>query len=261
MAQPSNERTLIPCLIPPGVLHTNGTFSLAHQRAEFITKLVGVGSSLISDFIIRLTGRTNMLFDTLSILPIPSRFVNEMNIRTLILNCLTTHYAELWAESWTESIVKERWAKADPRLDDGFFARLTPQWQRHCALRTDYTRRQALLEIDVLVAQALGLTLEELCTIYRIQFPVLRQNENDTLYDRRGRIVFTCSKGLPGVGFTRSEWNEIKGMKSGTVARKVTEDFLPGGPRDRTIEYEAPFDRCDREQDYATVWREFETRK
>jgi len=38
---------------------------------------------------------------------------------------------------------------------------------------------------------------------------------------------------------------------------KVTEDFLPAGPRDRTIIYEAPFDRCDREQDYATVWREF----
>jgi hypothetical protein len=137
---------------------------------------------------------------------------------------------------------------------------LTPQWQRHCALRTDYARRQALVEIDVLVAQALGLTLEDLCTIYRIQFHVLRQNENDTWYDRRGRIVFTCSKGLPGVGFSRPEWNEIKDMKSGTVVRKVTEDFLPGGPHDRTIEYEAPFDRCAREQDYATVWAEFERR-
>jgi hypothetical protein len=36
--------------------------------------------------------------------------------------------------------------------------------------------------------------------------------------------------------------------------------FLPGGHRERTIVYEAPFDRCDREQDYATVWEEFETR-
>jgi hypothetical protein len=177
-----------------------------------------------------------------------------------MLNCLTSHYTELWSVCWTESFVQERWAKADPQLNDGFFAQLTPQWHRHCALRTDYVRRQALVEIDVLVAQALGLTLDELCTIYRIQFPVLRQNENDTWYDRRSRIVFTCSKGLPGVGFSRPEWNEIKGLKSGTVERKVTEDFLPGGPRERTIEYEAPFDRCDREQDYATVWAEFERR-
>jgi len=57
----------------------------------------------------------------------------------------------------------------------------------------------------VLVAIALGLTIDELCAIYRIQFPVLRQNENDTWYDRNGRIGFTCSNGLPGVGFSRPE--------------------------------------------------------
>ena len=38
--------------------------------------------------------------------------------------------------------------------------------------------------------QELGLTLEELKTIYRIQFPVLKQNENETFYDMNGRIVF-----------------------------------------------------------------------
>ena len=34
----------------------------------------------------------------------------------------------------------------------------------------------------------------------------------------------------------------------------------PGGPRERTIVYEAPFDRCDREQDYKTAWSDFEQR-
>ena len=96
--------------------------------------------------------------------------------------------------------------------------------------------------------------------IYRVQFPVLRQNESDTWYDQNGRIVFTCSKGLTGVGFTRPEWNDIKGMTSGTVERTIMDDTLPGGPIERTITYFAPFDRCDREKDYETVWAEFERR-
>ena len=107
---------------------------------------------------------------------------------------------------------------------------------------------------------ALRLTLDELCTIYRIQFPVLRQNENDTWYDQNGRIVFTVSKGLPGVGFSRSEWNEIKDMKSENVSRTITDDTQPGGPREPTINYTAPFDRCNREADYAAAWAAFEKR-
>jgi len=38
------------------------------------------------------------------------------------------------------------------------------------------------------------------------------------------------------------------------------DDTLPGGPRERTIIYEAPFDLCNREQDYETAWAEFERR-
>ena len=119
----------------------------------------------------------------------------------------------------------------------------------------------------MLTAMALGLTLDELQTIYRIQFPVLRQNEADTWYDQQGRIVFTCSKGLPGVGFPRKAtktepigWEDIKDLRVGTVERTVLDDTLPTGPVERTITYHAPFDRCDREQDYATVWAEFARR-
>ena len=59
------------------------------------------------------------------------------------------------------------------------------------------------MEIDVLVAQALGLTLDELITIYRVQFPVMQQVEHDTWYDQNSRIVFTTSNVLSGVGFPR----------------------------------------------------------
>jgi len=191
----------------------------------------------------------------------------QLNIRALILICLTQHYRELWDKSWINDYNCDKWAIKDPRLPEDFFSDLTPQWKRCNALRTDFTRREALLEIDVLTAMSLGLTLEELKTIYRVQFPVMRQYESDTWYDQRGRIVFTCSKGLPGVGFPRKAsktesigWEDIKDMKNGTVERIILDDTIPGGPIERTITYKAPFDRCDREKDYEIVWAEFERR-
>jgi hypothetical protein len=151
---------------------------------------------------------------------------------------------------------------------NSFFANLTPTWQRNCALLSDYSRRQALVEIDVLVAQALGLTLDELITIYRVQFPVMQQYERDTWYDASGRIVFTNSKGLTGVGFPRKGkgrgsnkeigGEDIKDMTSGTVSRTILDDTLPGGPVERTITYVAPWVRCDRVEDYRAGWGYFE---
>lgn len=64
------------------------------------------------------------------------------------------------------------------------------------------------MEIDVLTAMALGMTLQQLKTIYRIQFPVLQSYEADTWYDANGRITFTNNRSLTGVGFTRPEWEK-----------------------------------------------------
>jgi hypothetical protein len=207
----------------------------------------------VFDFWVKTTGKTHFRNELASQLPLlpPHR---SLLTRSLSLNCLTTHYADLWTECWDESFRDEVWLGDDPRLDPDFWRKLTPEWQRNCALRTDFARRWALVELDVLVARELGLTLEELQTIYRVQFPVMRQYEADTYYDQRGRIVFTASKGLPGVGFTRAEWNAIKDLQSGTVTRTVLDTTLPTGPVERIITYEAPFTKRDREQDYAMVW-------
>jgi hypothetical protein len=252
----AGERTMQPAIIPKKSAHVNTTLSMAFKNSDLMVNFAGLTSSIPFDFFVKSTGRGDLYESTLSQLPVGKN--PKVAMRTLILNCLTIHYAELWEESWDEIFRQECWTKEDSRLDNTKFIALTSKWQRNCALRTDYERRQALIEIDVLAAMALGLKLDELCTIYRIQFPVLRQNENETWYDRSGRIVFTCSKGLPGVGFSRPEWEEIRGMTSGIVERTIVDDTLPGGPRERTIVYEAPFDRCDREADYQTAWAAFE---
>ena len=211
-----------------------------------------------------------------------------------LLSCLTTHYAEIWQETCDtplpedpsrrhiDAFKADAWTSADPRLPSTFFADLTPKWNRDVALRADYARRQALVEIDVLTAKALNLTLDELLTIYRVQFPVMRQYEADTWYDANGRIVFTASKGLPGVGLPRKAvrgdtsytietpthqatntvlgWEEIRDLETGTIRRRVTDNTQPGGPIQRWIEYVAPFTRCDREQDYRNAWTAFDAR-
>jgi hypothetical protein len=266
---PPNERTLIPCIQPKSTGHIHPVFSLTFSDSRRLACFAASSSSIPFDYFIKTQGKYDLYESTARKLPlIEGSAEAPLLTRVLSLNCLTTHYADLWSECWNESFRSQRWAKQDPRLPNSFFTNLTPTWQRDCVLRSDYARRQALVEIDVLVAQALKLTLEELITIYRVQFPVMQQYERDTWYDRNGRIVFTASKGLTGVGFPRkgsgrgpnktTGWEDIAAMTSGSVSRTIIDDTLPGGPVERIITYEAPFDRCDRVGDYRVVWDYFD---
>ncbi len=126
--------------------------------------------------------------------------------------------------------------------------------------RTDFARREMLIELDVLTAMALGMTLEQLKTIYTIQFPVLQSYEDDTWYDANGRIVFTNNRSMVGVGLSRSEFESIKDKQTGTYSQIIIDDTIPDGPIERTIDYVAPFDKCDRVKDYEEIWNSFEER-
>ena len=255
--------------------------------------------SIVLDFFIKTTGTGHVNVSLLNRFPIiaddcPASFRNALRARALSLSCLTTHYADLWEEiggillpedssrRHIDAFNADAWTSTDPRLPATFFADLTPTWSRNVALRTDFARRQALVETDVLAAKALNLTLDELLTIYRVQFPVLRQYEADTWYDANGRIVFTASKGLPGVGLPRKAirgdtsysidvptrqatnialgWEDIRNLQAGTIRRRILDNTQRGGPFQREIEYVAPFTRCDREQDYRVAWEAFASR-
>ena len=260
MLNQSGERTLIPAILPKGIGHINTVFGLAFAQLDDCVVCAGTMASIPFDFFIKTTGRSDGKFDTLSLFPLltNSKQAENIKLRTLVLNGLTNRYSDLWRLTWNPSFCLDGWSKNDSRLCTEQFKSLTPEWTWASSLRIDYERRQALVEIDVLTAMALGMTLDQLKAIYRIQFPVLQSYEADTWYDRNGRIVFTNNRSLTNVGFSRPEWNEIKDVKSGTFTRTIIDDAIPDGPVERVIEYIAPFDRCDREKDYETAWTYFE---
>ncbi|MCB1633307.1 MAG: class I SAM-dependent DNA methyltransferase [Xanthomonadales bacterium] len=276
------EKGLVSAMIAPGPAHTNGIRSYAFEEHDHLISLVSCGSSIVFDFLMKLLGRTN-LHHSLDDYP----FLRECDLtprlkaRCLTLNCLTTYYAELWEQTYDLAFTDQRWSQPDnPRLPQDFWQNLSSDWTRDCALRTDYARRMALVEIDVLVAQALGLTLDELLLIYRVQFPVMQQYERDTWYDIHGRIVFTNSKGLVGVGLPRKGsrstprtrittpdgkqqrgnhgWEDVRDLPAGTIIEQtIQDDTLPNGPHTRTRRYVAPFALANREADYQIAWEFF----
>ena len=282
---PASERTLISVIIPPRVSHIDTCTGTAFANLLDLLDFHSLALSIPLDAFVKATGSPRALPALICQLPIPklrSALRKSLHIRALGLNCLTIHYRELWESLWDSSFRADNWASTDNRLARRYFGSIGPTWSGTSVLRTDYERRQALVEIDVLASMALDLTLKELLTVYRVQFPVVRLNEAETWYDANGRIVFTVSKGLPGVGLPRKArkhdtkyglitpernesglalgWEDIRGMREGIVTRRILDDTLPNGPFERVIEYHAPFDRCDREQDYRAAWDEFSRR-
>lgn len=262
----SGERSLICAVLPRRTAHINGVISSSFRRGYDSVDMAALCAALPMDAYIKIMASQNLTSIRMQGFPlgIDPKYNNAMRSRCLLLNCLTTAYSDLWQEMWNVDYKEERWSITDERLKP--FNMLSAEWKWETPLRNYFERRQALVEIDVISAMALGLTLEDLEMIYTIQFPVLQQNENDTWYDQEGKIVFTCSKGLTGVGLDRPKWNEIRGEQkddntflgaSDTYTHTIdpSKSELYGGQQQV---FKAPYTRCDRIADYRRAWAHFE---
>jgi hypothetical protein len=249
MISPTGERTLIPALLPPGPAHVDLCFTITTSSEVLSVAIAGFWASIPIDFFVKTIGKGHARADVLAQLPLPQPEVADVVIqRALQLNCLTTHYADLYDRNLPCPLTAS--ANPDPRCAG--WDQLPLEWSREAALRTPYARRQALVELDALAALSLGLTLDQLILVYQVQFPVLQQYERETYYDQRGKIVFTTNRGLVGVGLDRKSFELIQHARAG--------DELPDYAVDQQGRFEPPFASCDRELDMASAYEFFSER-
>lgn len=244
MAATSGERTLIPALLPPNTAHTDG-ISSAGTNPSGSRELVisaGVFSSILSDQMIRSLPKSTIRAAQIESLALPATdhpLIPRLLLRTLRLNCLTDAYADLWSGVWDPAFAEDEWLLDPgypdaPRLGD-----VGPVWTPEVPLRRDVDRRNALVEIDALMATMLGITADELSTIYRTQFAVLHgYDQNAYIFDANGRIVPTSILQV---------WRR-KGDKLTEEERTATH------PAGTVYTYDLPFAPRDREADFHTAW-------
>ena len=242
----TGERTLTTALIPPGPAHVDGIFSagLTSGAPQDLVTAAGSLSSLISDFSVRSAPKADIRSITANRLPYADGSLRpELILRTLRLNCVTDAYADLWSTCWSSKFRTDSWTGGlDHERRPGLGA-VGPEWTRGTPLRIAADRRQALVEIDALVALMLGLTADELCTIYRTQFAVLYgYDRNVYFYDANGRLV-------PNSVLT--VWRK-KGDR-------ITEDERTAtNQAGNTYVYELPFVTLNRANDMQQAYKHFE---
>lgn len=261
MMNASNERSLIPVMIPRGYAHINGVIEFILNNTvdmSELTSTIGFWLSVPYDWFVRMTGKSNLHNDVIKQLPFVGKS-RTVSSRALLLNCLNRDYAEMWSEAWDDAYTTDNWLSSDPHLTkwaDHFAS--GKEWSWNTPLRTQLDRRQALVELDVIVTKALGLSLDDLLLMYHVSFPTMRKYDADTYYDQNGRCVFSAKSGESYL--SRKEWEEIKDMPSGEFSKTITETVFSDTPTERTIVYKAPFFKKCREDDYREAWKMLEKR-
>ena len=223
MAATTGFRTFYPAIIPPGAQHVHGVHSAGPLDRTTAAAGGAFASSFVNDFLLRSTGIANLygpVFENFALgnenalWPAAARLY-------LRLNCLTEAYAPLW-----EEVTGEKWTMDTP-------------------LRNARDRWHAQNEIDAIVALSLGITADELCMIYRTQFPVMQRYDREDLFDANGRKV---------AGDVVKLQKKLKGDAELSVEDRTWTH--PQSGVEYTFEY--PFAPLDREADLRAAYARYE---
>ncbi|PXX95929.1 hypothetical protein [Halomonas sp. LBP4] len=257
MAKSGNERTLMPVIIPPGVIHLITSFGISFSDLRKLALYTAGNISIVHDFFIKVSGTGHCYGIFLERMPVyEGEAANSLISRCLRLICLSEDYAPLW-NSVYDSSIPEGWTVEDPCLNNAHEKSWGDLggWDMYSPLRLCFSRRQALIEIDVLVALSLGVSIEALINAYSVQFPVMKAYEEADEYDSLGqRLPNTKRKDAGG-----KEVREARTDHDGTSPLTVSWD-IDNGYQTVTRTFYPPFRHVDRIEDYRTAYRVFAER-
>lgn len=226
MAAYTGFRTIYPIAIPIGATHVNavesGGFPGEGRLADLGIAIASL-TSILMDFLVRSKGGGNIFASVIDSLPyaFAQRTRDNILFRIVRLCCPTAAFAPLW-----EEVTGTKWTPEVP-------------------LRKGEERRQAQVEIDALVALSLGVTADELCMIYRTQFPVMRKYDSQDHFDANGRKVSDDVAKLE---------RKLKPGKELSVEDRTWTHPQSGA----TYTFEYPFRILDREADMREAYERFE---
>lgn len=243
-------RSLIPAIIPPGPTHVHavGALGLPGAQSSLLFTVQGLMSSLLADFAVRSVPKSSINPAAVSRLPfqLHPALETELILRAARLSVLTGAYAPLWSELSVSlnGADQVRWAGGIDYENRRSLHDVGEAWSIDVPLRRASDRRQAQLEIDVIVAISLCVSADELSAVYRTQFPVLYgYDRNSYFYDANGRLV-------------PQEVLRVWKQKGEAITQEERIAVHPGSGI--AYEYELPFITLDREADMRRAYAHFE---
>ena len=109
MMSQSGERTLICAVLPRKTAHIHGVRSISFLNRTDTVDMAALCSSIVMDFYMKTIGSDNLMPSRMQSFPlgVAPKYQSATYSRTLLLNCLTVYYTDLWQEMWDEAYKQE----------------------------------------------------------------------------------------------------------------------------------------------------------
>ncbi|MEU1691785.1 hypothetical protein ABZ590_09545 [Streptomyces hirsutus] len=245
---PDTERSLYAAIVPPGPTHVNAIRSAVLSDPRTTALTAGFWSGIPVDYLLRTTRVRHLHVAQARRLPVPTGdhpLASPLLLRTLRLNCLTSAYAELWAELYEPTWPGyEPWAVEWPDMQP--LHEVGPTWERATPLRSERARRAALVEIDALAAVWLGVSADALAAMYKSRFSIMQEFDAVTWFDVNERKIAGV-RHTYGFGQTKEHYEHFLAFQ------KKERHEPPEG-------YTAPFYKADREKEMREAHAHFSVR-